>query len=217
MERLNRPFIVASKPILNIQDLRIALAINDADFIELRIDYMDNPLEIDYSLLKDKKVIVTLREFNEGGAKLHDPNIKIELLKRLRDLGILYDVEVSFIERFNVEYNNAIVSMHFIGLKPNIDYVIEKVLRYRDRAFIVKIVVEPFPGYRNFLIQLLELGENIAAFPMSIDPLERIAYALLGSKLIYGYIDTPTAKGQLHYRQLKELINLIHNIINKNI
>lgn len=215
MGRPSRPFIVASKPILNAHDVLNAASIDDADFVELRVDYMDNPLEIDYSLLMNRKIIVTLREFSEGGAKLHDPETKIKLLNILKNLGILYDVEISFIEKFGVEYNNAIVSMHFIGSKPNLDYVVERVLRYKDRAFIIKIVVEPFPGYREFLVRILDLGNNIAAFPMSVDPLERIAYALLGSRLVYGYIDVPTAKGQIHYKQLKRLIDSIFNYFNE--
>lgn len=210
-KKIPRPFIVASKPIINIDDLYSALSIDDADFIELRVDYMDNPLEINYELLKNRRVIVTLREFSEGGAKPHNPDTKIKLIKTLRNLGILYDVEISFIEKFSVEYDNAIVSMHCIGIQPNINEVLEKVIRYKDRAFIVKIVVEPFPRYKTFLMQILELSNNIAALPMSVDPLERIAFALLGSKLIYGYIDKPTAKGQIHYKQLKELLDLLLN------
>ncbi|MCS7110670.1 MAG: type I 3-dehydroquinate dehydratase [Ignisphaera sp.] len=209
MGKLSRPYVVASKPILKPQDIRLALSIDDADFIELRVDYMDRPLEVDYSILKGRRVIVTLREFDEGGAKPHDPNTKIELLEGLRSMGIMYDVEVSFIEKFGVDYTNAIVSMHFINSKPNTDYVVEKVLKYGDRAFIVKVVTVPFPGYKSFLVRLLEMGDNISAFPMSVDPLERVAFALLGSRLLYGYVDTPTAKGQLHYKQLKELIDVL--------
>ncbi|MEM2262469.1 MAG: hypothetical protein QXK24_08460, partial [Ignisphaera sp.] len=67
----------------------------------------------------------------------------------------------------------------------------------------------------EFLVKILDLGNNIAAFPMSVDPLERIAYALLGSRLVYGYIDVPTAKGQIHYKQLKRLIDSIFNYFNE--
>ncbi|MDK6028088.1 type I 3-dehydroquinate dehydratase [Ignisphaera sp. 4213-co] len=208
---VKQPLVVASIPIRNVKDLEIALSIKDADYVELRLDYYSSPERIDYTMFANGRFIATLREKSEGGVNSFDPNVKKSLIMLWRKLGILYDVEASFIEKYNVEYNNAIVSIHILSEPKNIIEVENKVIKYLDKAFAVKIAVVPFKGYKSFLAKLLELGENVAVMPMNVEPRERIAFALLGSKLVYGYVTEPTANGQMHYKKIREVLNLFEN------
>ena len=204
-----RPLVVASIPIKSSEDLRTALSISDADYVEIRLDYFDDPNSIDYTVFRGRNVIATLREHSEGGAKRFDPETKKRLIKLWRDLGILYDVEISFVERHGVDYEDAIVSIHLFDKPKSLREIRSSVKRYVDRAFAVKIATIPFKGYKKFLAGLLELGGNIAVMPMSTDPVERIAFALLGSKLVYGYVTEPTARGQMHYRKVLEILKTL--------
>ncbi|MEM1607931.1 MAG: type I 3-dehydroquinate dehydratase [Ignisphaera sp.] len=204
-----RPLVVASIPIKSLEDLETALSISDADYVEIRLDYFDNPSSIDYTVFRGRNVIATLREYSEGGAKIFDPELKKRLIRLWRELGILYDVEISFVERHGIEYEDAIVSIHLFDKPRSLLEIKNSVKKYVDKAFAVKIATTPFKGYKKFLASLLELGDNIAVMPMSTDPVERIAFALLGSKLVYGYVTEPTAKGQMRYRKILEIIKTL--------
>jgi 3-dehydroquinate dehydratase-1 len=206
---VKRPYIVASIPIKSLEDLGLVLGIEDADFVELRLDYYEKPEEIEYEGLKGKKFIMTLREPEEGGYRKFNPFVKKKLINIWREFGFIYDVEIRFIEKWGIDYENAIVSIHIFDEVPLISSVINTIAKYIDKAFAVKIAVKPFKGYKVFLASLLELGENIAVMPMDVDEVERIAFALLGSKLVYGYVTQPTAPGQPHYKKLIEIFKKI--------
>jgi len=208
MAKLNT-LVVASIPIRRVEDLKKINNALDADLIELRVDYMENPLDIDYSVLPRDKVIVTLRDINEGGVRFHEPQIKVSLYRALWDMGIRYDVEMSFLNRYDIPYENSIVSIHIMDNPPKIDVLCQQIMKYIDKAFVVKIATKPFQGYKSYLARLLELGDKVAVMPMDVDPIERIGFSLLGSKLIYGYVDEPTASGQMHYKKIREILNTL--------
>jgi 3-dehydroquinate dehydratase-1 len=204
-----KPYVVASIPVKSLDDLKIALSVKDADFVELRLDYYENPAEINYESLAGKKLIMTLREPSEGGFRDFDAETKKRLLRLWRDLGFVYDVELRFVEMWGVDYDNAIVSIHIFDDVPPLSSIVNTITRYLDKAFAVKVAVKPFKGYKAFLASLLELGDNVAVMPMGVEEAERIAFALLGSKLVYGYVTQPTAPGQPHYKKLVEVLRIV--------
>lgn len=205
--------LVASIPIETAEDMGKVLKIKGVDLIELRVDYSDNPLALDFSIVKDLPVIVTLRDADEGGVKKHKDDVKLKLLNKLSELGIMYDLEMNFVEKYDVNYENNIVSMHILNPKRVDKEIIKnKVKKFSGKAFAVKIATKPFPGYRTFLIELLELGNNIAVMPIDVDPVERIAFALLGSKLLYCYTDKPTASGQPSCVDASKVLSLVLNL-----
>ncbi|MEM2200973.1 MAG: type I 3-dehydroquinate dehydratase [Ignisphaera sp.] len=209
----NNVMLVASIPIGTAEDLGKVLKIEGVDLIELRVDYSDNPLAIDFSLVKDLPVIVTLRDAYEGGVKEHKDEVKLKLLSKLSKLGIMYDLEMKFVEKYGINYENNIVSMHILNTRGVDKEIIKsKVKKFSGKAFAVKIATRPFPGYRTFLVELLELGNNIAVMPMDVDPVERIAFALLGSKLLYCYTDKPTASGQPSCTEASKVLSLVLNL-----
>lgn len=206
--RSMRFYIVASTLLRSPSEIEELLCVRGPDFVELRVDYLDDPLAVDYEALRGRPFIVTLRAPEEGGVKRHSPEVKAALLKRLRELEIMYDVEGSFVEKFGVDYEGAIVSFHYFS-PPDRARVVELVKRYLGHAFAVKVATVPFPGYKAFLASLLELGEDVAVMPIGGTPAERVAFALLGSKLVYGYLREPTAPGQPHYTQFLALRDLL--------
>lgn len=213
MAKPRKAMIVASIPIEKTKDIENIPTVKGIDLIELRVDYCDNPLSIDYTLVKNLPVVVTLRDVDEGGAKAHDDRVKLNLLAKLSELGIMYDVEMKFVNKYGIDYENKVVSIHV--LDPNrIDkeFIKNEVKKFMGKAFIVKIAVKPFPSYKQFLVELLELGENIAVMPIGVDPTERIAFTLLGSKLLYCYIDKPTAPSQPRCSDVLEVLNAISNL-----
>ncbi|MEM1896857.1 MAG: type I 3-dehydroquinate dehydratase [Ignisphaera sp.] len=199
---------MASIPVRYADDvLKVYSCCTDVDFIELRVDYSDDPLSINYSLIKNSKIIVTLRDVQEGGVKKHSDEIKLSLLNKLVELGIMYDVEMRFVKEYGVDYRNKIVSIHILNpYSIDLKSVKKDVESFIDKAFVVKVATKPFPGYRTFLMELLELGDNVAVMPIGSSPIERIAFALLGSKLLYCYIYTPTASGQPKCDEIKQIL-----------
>lgn len=213
--RARRPLIVASLPIRSPGELGLVGSVEGADLVELRLDYMENPLSIEPEQIAEYRgrVIATIRERSEGGVTAVDPRGKAEYLKKLDDLGVLYDVEASLLQKFDIPYEGKIVSIHYIEIPrvPPREEVVKKISRYVDRAFSVKIALRAVRGYRELLSSLLDMGyDNISVMPLGSDPLERIAYALLGSKLVYGYVYEPTAPGQMHYKSLINIFRCIY-------
>lgn len=208
-----KPIVVASLPIRTPGDLEKIKVASDADLVELRLDYMDNPLSIEPELLRryGEKIIVTIRDRSEGGLREVDESLKAKYLSKLDELGVVYDVEISFVERHRIPFVGKILSIHYISNLPSKEEVISRIRGYAEKAFVIKIAVNNMKGYKELLASLLEAGyDNIAVMPMGVDPLERIALALMGSKLIYGYVETPTAPGQMHYREIIEILRCIY-------
>ena len=211
--RHRKPIVVASLPIRSLQDLGKIEIANDADLVEIRLDYMDNPLSIEPDLLARfrDRIIITIRDRSEGGLREVDEHLKAGYLSKLDKLGLLYDAEISFVEKHGIPYDGKILSIHYISRLPTKEEVISKINAYAERAFAIKIAVNNMKGYRELLASLLEAGyDNIAVMPMGSDPLERIALTLMGSKLVYGYIETPTAPGQMHYKEIIRILRCIY-------
>jgi 3-dehydroquinate dehydratase len=205
-----RPLVVASLPVSGKDDLRLVSEI-EADLVELRLDYMKTldvtPMEL--ANLKEK-VIVTIRDPEEGGIHDVDCSAKAEFLRELASLGVLYDVEARFLHKFQVPYVGKIVSAHYFTRLPSREEVDNMFRRYRE-ALSVKVAVSPIPGYRE-LLAYLSLKDNATIMPMVDNPLERVAFTLLGSKMVYGYVKEPTAKGQLHYSTLVRILDFLFNL-----
>lgn len=214
IKKISRPLIIAALPVKRVEDIEKMREVRDiVDLVELRVDYLEDPLALDYESLEKEKVLITLRDADEGGFIKHPDEVKLRLLKYLDERGMLYDVEMRFVEKYHseVNYEDKIVSYHVFNSSQlmDIDTLRAKARKYLDKVLIFKVATVPFPGYRSYLMSILELGDNVAVMPMSPSARERIAFALLGSKILFCCIDTPTAQGQIRCNHVREILNTI--------
>ncbi|MEM1626803.1 MAG: type I 3-dehydroquinate dehydratase [Sulfolobaceae archaeon] len=206
---MNRPLVVASLPIKSINDLEKLDEITDADFIELRLDYLKSLKEVDLNTLEKykSKLIITIRDINEGGINKIEDVEKLSFLKYANQKGFLYDVELEFVKKYDIPYKSKIISVHYFRDLPNFNLLKNEIEKYSKDVLFFKIAVIAKPGYKSLLANLLEISDNVVVIPMSENPLERIAFGILGSRLLYGFVTEPTAKGQLMYREIVKIIN----------
>lgn len=203
-----RPLIVASLPVYSEKDIERVSEIN-SDLVELRLDYSTTLPNAEKIIKYKDKVIVTIRDPKEGGVNKIDGEEKARYLNVLYEKGVLYDVEASFLEKHSVPYKNKIVSVHYFNELPSFSEVDKIISKYEDDAYTVKIAVIAKEGYKKLLADLLFSHKNVTVLPMATNPLERIAFGILGSKLIYTYVDKPTAPGQMKYSRAMEIINML--------
>lgn len=183
----------------------------NSDLVELRLDYPKKPEDFDLSLIEDIKdrVIVTVRDLSEGGIKEVDEDWKASLYKKLHDMGVLYDVEARFLKkRKDIPFEGKIVSAHFFDRVPSIKEV-EEIFKSFEEAWIKKLAVTTRKGYKELLAHFARKG--FAIMPMGLDPIERIAFAILGSELIYASLDKglETVPGQMSYKKVKEILSCL--------
>jgi 3-dehydroquinate dehydratase-1 len=202
--------LVVALQLRSLDDVRKVGGI-DADFVELRVDYLERPETFDPSVLEEfrDKVIVTIRDPSEGGVRKVDDGWKARTLKRLHDMGVKYDVEARFLRKFSdVPHEGEIVSVHYFDRVPSVGEV-EDALRGLESAWVRKIAVIGKPGYKELLAKFA--GKGFAVMPMAVNPLERIAFAVLGSELVYASLGEgmETAPGQMDYRKAKELLKCL--------
>jgi len=202
--------LVVALPVKNLEDIKLVPTI-DSDFVELRLDYLKRPEDFDPSIIEDIKdrVIITVRDPNEGGVKKVDEDWKASLYKKLYDMGVLYDVEVRFLKkRKDVPFERKIVSAHFFDRVPSIKEV-EEIFKDFQGAWVNKLAVIAKDGYKELLAHFTRKG--FAVMPMGSDPIERIAFAILGSELIYTSLDEglETAPGQMNYKKVKEILSCL--------
>ncbi|BDC19720.1 type I 3-dehydroquinate dehydratase [Acidianus sp. HS-5] len=208
-----RPLIVASLPIYKEDDLLKARKIKEADMIELRLDYSLRLITIDSikSILGDlkDKLILTIRDVSEGGMNKIDDNEKAKYLEEANKEGFIYDIEASFLDRFSIPFKDEIVSVHYFNELPSYEEVERIIEKYLPTARFVKVAVMGKGEYKELLSRFLKF-DKIIVLPMGVDPLERIAFGILGSKLIYTFVEKQTAPGQMHYFKAYEIISCLY-------
>jgi 3-dehydroquinate dehydratase-1 len=209
-----RPLIVASLPIYKEDDLLKVRDIKEADMIELRLDYSPKLIRLEKikEILGDlkEKLILTIRDVNEGGVyKIADIE-KAKYLQEANVEGFIYDVEASFLERFDVPFKGKIVSSHYFNELPKYEEVERIIKKYGNDALFIKIATIGKGEYKELLTKLLKF-DKIVVLPMGVDPLERIALGILGSRLIYTFVEAQTAPGQMHYSKAFKIISCLYD------
>ena len=205
-----KPLIVGSLPITDVSDLR-QVPSGECDLTELRLDYLH---ELNTNILEGlvavkDRIILTVRDENEGGVRHIDRKIKTGFLQSAVEMGFLIDVETEFLCENYVDYTGMIVSRHFLEEEPDYETLENIAGIYTHRARFVKIVTPASMVSSRNLIKLLGKYDNVAVMELGSDPMTRILYSVLGSRLIYCYITEPTAKGQLKCSEVKEFFELI--------
>ncbi|MGC8566733.1 MAG: type I 3-dehydroquinate dehydratase [Caldisphaera sp.] len=206
---MNRPKLVLSVP---YNENVYSAFERPFDFIEIRLDYKkEKELNINdlekFDAIKNK-VIVTIRDKNEGGIFEISDQTKLKFLNKSYDLGYKYDVEVDFARKYNILTEDMIVSTHYLNSLPSFNEIMEKIKNFK-KAFTIKIAVKSEPGYKLLLMKILELIKDSTVIPLGTPWQERLAFSLLGSKLFYSYLLVRTGEGQPQFDQAYSILNKI--------
>ncbi|MCX8030279.1 MAG: type I 3-dehydroquinate dehydratase [Thermodesulfovibrionales bacterium] len=201
----------------------------EADLVELRVDMFSNPSEEavkDTFLLAKEKfrrpIIGTIRDVSEGGqVEFSD---RFFLYKSIASLADLIDVEISselLLKKIQTIINDKIIligSYHNFNTTPPDDFLEGMFIKAKEMGFhIIKIAVHA--ENKDDLIRLLLFtfrhrdDRDIGLITISMGEegkYSRIIFPLFGSLITYGYINRPSAPGQLSVTQLSELFRLFN-------
>lgn len=180
------------------------------DVVELRVDQM--PLGTDWikicKLIQSKAVpvIITIRHESEGGKWSDSEQRRLELLEEA--LPHVSAVDVEFKSEIAVQVaqaakhlgNASIISFHDFARTPPLAELQSVVSKAQTFASIVKITTMIHAtADLEILHQLLASEWSVPLCVMGMGELgaqNRVALAVAGSCLIYGYLDKPMAPGQ---------------------
>ena len=191
--------------------------IADADALEIRLDFMSEPIKKELSLLRrDFKgpIILTLRSSDEGGAYAGGPERFWENIESYLSDVDLVDLEIRFKEfapKIRSQGKKVISSCHqnrMLSLKELQNLVIE----LESFGDIPKIAVQP--KTREDLLTLLSLCSNysktiIMSVTGTVFRYARPLLCLFGSLYTYCYIDSATSPGQYSIREMQLLSHLL--------
>jgi 3-dehydroquinate dehydratase-1 len=159
-------------------------------------------------------VIATLRSQAEGGRFTGDEKAWIRVMRPLLPLADWVDVELRF-RRHAPEIRKAgkkiLASCHLFGM-PDLQQLKALERDLRSHGDLPKIVVTPKDaGDLLALCSFTFAAEKPLCTGVSG---ERFRYArallpLFGSELVYAHAGTPTAPGQYHIREFRELWDLL--------
>lgn len=200
-------------------------SLNKVDLIELRIDMFDD-LSLNHvgETLKaaknkfNKPLITTVRDVNEGGQKV------------ISDRFTFYEIAAPLSDFVDVEVNSEslmrqvkdilqgrtilIGSYHNFDLTPQDEFLEGIITKGRSLgADIVKVAV--MAKDRDDLIRFMLFTlrhKDAGVITMSMGDYgvpSRVVSPVFGSLITYGYLNKPSAPGQLSVSQLSEILRLI--------
>lgn len=209
----------------------------DIDILEWRVDYfskVDNILEVTNTLrvlsdvLKEKPLIFTFRSKKEGGEKEISKERYMELNKEVIKSKLIDIVDVELLmgneevkELIDLAHDNnvkVIVSNHDFNNTPEENVIVERLEKMiKLGADLPKIAVMP-----NAPIDVLTLLKgtciikkkyhNHPIITMSMGALgmvSRLSGEVFGSVLTFACVKNVSAPGQIYYKDLKYVLNLI--------
>lgn len=203
------------------------------DLFELRIDTFKTQevayiTEIVHSLKRvyGKPLLATVRSRTEGGTVEIDDDKRYEIYKELLPLVDAVDVELSSADLMKRvlplcrEIGKLLIASYHNHDETPEEGQLEKLLSDGKEigADIVKIAVtanskEDLSRLISFTIRNRDKG-IITISQGSIGTISRIVTPILGSLMTYGYIDVPSAKGQLSAFEISKYLSLFDSEYN---
>jgi len=202
-------------------------SVDRIDAFEMRIDmFRSQALPDIVRVIKSvkanygKPLIATVRSKDEGGAVQIDDDKRYEIFKNVAPLVEAADVELSsgdLLKRvfpiYKGENRLTIASCHNFDHTPPESRLEEIVLSGKSRgADIVKIAVKA--NCKQDLIDLVlftarHKDKNLITISLGeFGTISRIFNPILGSLITYGYINTPTAPGQISALDIVEYLKV---------
>ncbi len=199
-----------------------------ADFLELRIDYLQNP-DIE-KLLRSSPVpkIITNRHPDEGGRYRGPEDRRIASLQEAIDLGAEYiDIEYNFYRKYfkreDPFRNKVIISHHNFSLTPDIeklDQLYKTIIKKKCLDVVNSDIIKIATRARTFVDNwnsldrvLMRKSEIISVCMGEFGIPSRIINPLYGSFLTYASMDEnkTSAPGQITVKELKSIWRKIEN------
>ncbi len=192
-----------------------------ADIIELRIDLLSQKPQVVFEELRklDLPVIITNRMKDQGGSWQGSEEERIRELLFLLPFADAVDIELCARDR-DIVVNKArnagktvIISSHDFQKTPD-NRVMDGIIResLEAGADIAKLAV--MPGSLCDVLRLLEVtlhaGGPVCTISMgATGKHSRVIAPVYGSVMTYGYVDNPTAPGQIRIDELKNLLRML--------
>jgi len=190
------------------------------DLLEIRVDALPWPVspgELARLAARGLPLLVTVRDFAEGGARPLPHELRHQLYQELLPYAWGIDIEAANLDRFSDLVAAAgsagktiVASFHdFDGLPSRRKLAgIARTARERG-ADIVKVAahVSDRRALAAFLAAADALGEPFAAMGMGpLGKVSRLAFAAAGSILNYGWLGSPQVPGQLSAKALAGML-----------
>ncbi|MCX8172147.1 MAG: type I 3-dehydroquinate dehydratase [Archaeoglobaceae archaeon] len=187
----------------NSSEIRLA---NKADLIELRIDLGS------FESVPQGKYIITCRREKEGGLYRGDEERRMEKIKYFvektdaRFVDLEFDLPDNYFTEFNCE---IIESYHNFVETPECSFMKDLLESRRGDYLKIATLGRTFEDWKKIVKILLEY-DNVIAFLMGEKfKFTRIFSAFLGSPLIYCYVGTKKAPGQLELGEALEVLRFL--------
>jgi 3-dehydroquinate dehydratase I len=208
--------------ITSCDGLRIAARLRKPpDFFELRLDHFaDIAGDVETMISRlPSPLIITARDFREGGAKQLSLRERRDLLLRFLPHATFVDIELrslhalaSIFETAHQRKVQRILSVHNFRLTPGLHSMLAKAREAKSAgADVFKIVTRVDTGRQ--LARLVEFMEQppagIKVSAMGIGKLgvaSRIVLSRLGSFMTYAHLDKTTLEGQPSLSQIRRLL-----------
>jgi len=218
-----------------VEDLNKIIELNP-DLIEWRVDFFEELQDLDKiigvlnsikALTINIPVIFTCRDITEGGQSNLNNDAKYRIFQEALNTGAidLLDIEmmsgVDYIARVRnliAQYDKKmILSYHNFHKTPSKRFIVEKLMEgERLGGDITKVAL--MPNKSDDVLKLLSATEKawenikIPMITMSMGELgkvSRIWGSAFGSEVTFASMDQISAPGQINFRLLKELIEII--------
>lgn len=209
-----------------------------ADIIEWRADWYDKVFEEDClrkvleslrSIFGEKPLLFTFRSIQEGGERAVSPDQYLALGQKVcafgwadaLDVELFMDAKVTkeLIDRAHRQGKAVMASNHDFIKTPDKDEIIRRLILMDEMgADILKIAV--MPKTPSDVLKLLEATEETGRLytdkplvTMSMGPvglISRLCGETFGSAMTFGAGDKASAPGQMPAKQLKKVLDSIH-------
>ena len=239
MPKICVPIVGTTKEEILNQAISIENSI--VDVVEWRVDWFEDVFYIDKvkdilielrEVIKELPLLFTFRTLKEGGKKLIEPKLYVNLNKEVIETGLvdIVDVElfigddevkeiIKFAHGLNVK---VVASNHDFYKTPSREDIISRLIKMQDLgADIPKIAV--MPKCKLDVLELLEAtvimkekyaNKPIIAISMSEKGvISRLCAQVFGSCLTFGSVNKVSAPGQINVKELKRVLTIINRII----
>jgi 3-dehydroquinate dehydratase I len=217
------PSVVGTISSLESLNAFAAAQVNVCDIVEVRADEMqEGPSWIEGCKEIETlgmPVILTIRLQNEGGKWIKQDEARMPLFEEALQHLSAVDVELesdlmpAVCRLAKTLHKSTVISFHDFEKTPSLEKLKEIAKRSAESGSLIKISTMAKTSQDIVTLQKLlecDFGAPLCVIGMGTSATKtRVTFPSMGSCLTYGYLDTPSAPGQLSARALNEQLRSI--------